>query len=200
MPNWCDNYLAISAEPQVIQALLEKATAKASPNCDVIRKFSYLPFVQDVIDNCENYSERWYEVNIASLGCKWFPVIEADMVNISETEITISFDSAWSPPLEGTRAIGDWLRAQGFHFTLILTYEEPSNAFCGVYTADQHGELDQHGDYIEVEAEELRQGKAEDYAGLCQSFGISFEALQARAEEGVEYVTLAPTFYTDARG
>ena len=43
----------------------------------------------------------------------------------------------------------------------------------------------------------LRQGKAEEYAGVCKTFGISFAELQAQATEDREYVTLCPEFYRE---
>ena len=70
-------------------------------------------------------------------------------------------------------------------------------AFCGVFTADQDGEEDLCGEYPELDAAELRQGKAEDYADVCKAFGISFAELQAQATEDRVYVTLCPEFYRE---
>ena len=197
MPNWCSNYLEITAEPPVIAALLAKAKGKSSPECDVIREFSYLPFFQEQIDACEDFESQWYEFMLGKVGCKWFPVIEPDAVCVSENRIGISFESPWSPPVSGTSVIADWLRKQGFIFQFQLTYEESGCAFCGVFTADQDGEEDQCGEYAELDADMLREGKEEDYEDVCQSFDISFADLQARATEDTEYVTLCPDFYRD---
>jgi hypothetical protein len=197
MPNWCDNYLVIEAEPHVIEALLAKAKGKPSRNSDVEREFSYLPFLQQEIDACENYEASWYEFNIGRLGCKWFPDIGPDAVFVEGGRMSVSFDSPWSPPVEGTRLVAEWLREQGFSFQLRHSYEEGGNSFCGVFTADEDGEQDQCGDYVELDAVDLRadDAKAEDYAGICQSFGMTFEALKERAKGEMDYVILCPDYY-----
>jgi len=195
MPNWCDNYLEITAEPRVISALLAKAKGKRSPYDDTVCDFSYLPFLQEQIDACENYEANWYGFNLAKLGCKWFPEIVPYAIDITADRVTAAFQSPWGPPIAGTSAIADWLRSQDFAFTLTLSYHESGCAFCGVFTADQDGEDDLCGEYLELDAEELRAGNAEDYAAVCKSFGISFPDLQARATDDVDYVTLCPDFY-----
>jgi len=195
MPNWCDNFLEITAEPQVITALLAKAKGKRAPHDDAVREFSYLPFLQEQIDACENYDAKWYEFNLSKLGCKWFPDIAPDAVAVTAGRMTATFTSPWSPPIEGTTAIADWLRGQGGAFKITLSYVEPGCAFCGVFTADQDNEDDRCGEYCELDAKELRAAKAEDYAAVCKTFGIRFADLQARATEDVEYVTLCPDFY-----
>lgn len=93
--------------------------------------------------------------------------------------------------------IAEWMRAEGFTFQLQLTYEEPGCAFCGVFTADENSEEDRNGDFVELDAAEIRQGKAEDYAEVCQTFGISFADLQAKATGDIECVTLCPNFYRE---
>jgi hypothetical protein len=197
MPNWCSNYLTITAEPPVITALLAKAKGKASPHSDQERQFSYLPFLQEKIDACEDFAAQWYGFMLANVGCKWFPDIDPDALCVEDGRVSVPFSSPWSPPVEGTRAIAEWMRGQGFAFRLQLTYEESGCAFCGVFTADEDGEEDLCGEYVEPDAAELRQGKAEDYADLCKSFGISFAHLQAQATEDMEYVTLCPDFYRE---
>lgn len=195
MPNWCENHLTIEAEPHVITALLAKAKSKSSPDSEKEVPFSYLPFFQEKIDACEDFEKQWYDFMLANVGCKWFPEIDPELVSIEPAYIGVSFDSPWSPPVEGTRVIAEWLRAQGFAFQIELTYQESGCAFCGVFTADQHGDEDQCGDYQELDAEELRNGKEEDYAGECERYGISFAELQARATEDMEYIVLCPDFY-----
>ncbi len=197
MPNWCDNYLVIEAEPHVITALLAKAKGKCSPHSDVVREFSYLPFLQEQIDACENFEAQWYEFMLGKLGCKWFPDVGADAVFIEGGRMSVSFDSPWSPPIDGTRLIAEWLRAQGFIFQLRHSYEESGCAFCGMFTADQDDEEDQCGEYAELDGDMLRadDADAEEYTGVCTSFGITFEALKERASGGMDYVILCPDFY-----
>ena len=197
MPNWCSNYLTVTAGPPVITTLLAKAKGKASPHHDQVRQFSYLPFLQEKIDACQDFETQWYGFMLANVGCKWFPDVHPDAVHVENGRVSVAFDSPWSPPVEGTRAIAAWMRGQGFAFRLQLAYEEPGCAFCGVFTADQDGEEDRCGEYLELDAAELRQGKAEEYAGVCQAFGISFAELQAQATEDREYVTLCPEFYRE---
>jgi hypothetical protein len=195
MPNWCHNYLEITAEPRVITALLAKAKGKSSPHADEVREFSYLPFLQEHIDACEDYKANWYEFNISKLGCKWFPDIESDAIRIAEGRLTMAFPSPWSPPAAGTSLIAGWLRSQGFAFQLKHAFVESGMAFCGVFTADEHGQEYHCGDYVELDAEDLRTGKQEDYTAICQDFDISFPDLQARATEDRQYVTLCPDYF-----
>ncbi len=152
MPNWCYNTLTIAAEPHVITALRAKAQGKPSPDSEETVPFSYLPFVQEQLDACPDFAVHWYEWMLEHVGCKGFPEIDPACLDVETDVLSMSFESPWGPPLEGTRAIAAWLRAQGGAFSLTLTYEEPNGAFCGVFTMDEEREEDLCGEYAELES------------------------------------------------
>jgi hypothetical protein len=72
----------------------------------------------------------WYTWSIANWGTKWDVSEIIDLIE-DETNITLSFDTAWSPPCR-------WLEKASSKFpslTFVLKYGEPGMCFAGEYTA-----------------------------------------------------------------
>ncbi len=118
MPNWCLNKLTISHEDRskVMEFVLAYKEGKACEH--------YLPRPAD---------KDWYEWNIANWGTKWDIGSDNGEVHglnptIVDNEATMSFDSAWSPPI----GLYKELVLRGFR--VIASYFEPGMGYCGVWT------------------------------------------------------------------
>ncbi len=118
MPNWCLNKLTISHEDR--SKVMEFVHAyKEGKACE-----HYLPRPAD---------QDWYEWNIANWGTKWDIGSDNGEVHglnptITGNEATMSFDSAWSPPI----GLYKELVLRGFR--VVASYFEPGMAYCGVWT------------------------------------------------------------------
>ena len=86
---------------------------------------------------CEHYLPRpadkdWYEWNIANWGTKWDIGSDNGEVHglnptIVDNEATMSFDSAWSPPI----GLYKELVLRGFR--VVASYFEPGMGYCGIW-------------------------------------------------------------------
>ncbi len=118
MPNWCLNKLTISHEDR--SKVMEFVHAyKEGKACE-----HYLPRPAD---------KDWYEWNISNWGTKWDIGSDNGEVHglnptIVGNEATMSFDSAWSPPV----GLYKELVLRGFR--VVASYFEPGMAYCGVWT------------------------------------------------------------------
>ena len=117
MPNWCLNKLTISHED--LSKVMEFVKAyKKGKVCEY-----YLPRPEN---------EDWYSWNIANWGTKWDIGSDNGEVHglnptIVDNEATMSFDSAWSPPL----GLYKELVLRGFR--IIASYFEPGMSYCGIW-------------------------------------------------------------------
>lgn len=73
--------------------------------------------------------KNWYDWCIAEWGTKWDIGLPegCEEVEIEHESITISFESAWSPPIRAYEK----LEAMGF--VIAASYYEPGCCFCGEY-------------------------------------------------------------------
>ena len=140
MPNWCANTVTFSHEDPAQIARLVKAfnetglfnefvpTPKelqetTAPNDELIEKYGY---------------SDWYSFQANEWGTKWD--VRAEDYNRAEynegdTEVELSFDTAWSHPA----GFYDKLTDQGF--TVEAYFYEPGMAFCGTWTSESGEEV-----------------------------------------------------------
>jgi len=117
MPNWCLNKLTISHEDR--SKVVEFVRAyKEGKTCE-----HYLPRPAD---------KDWYEWNVVNWGTKWDIGSDNGEVHglnptIVDNEATMSFDSAWSPPI----GLYEELVLRGFR--VIASYFEPGMGYCGIW-------------------------------------------------------------------
>jgi hypothetical protein len=172
MPNWCQNVVKISHADPVKMDII-----RAADNKDNFFN-TFIPCPQDLIDtvsgyvreqealeakqaaNLEKYGyNTWYDHNIAKWGTKWdvVPRITEDNTN----QITMTFDTAWSPPIEFYRAI---IEEHGFE--IMAFYNEEGMAYAGVF---DNG----HNEYYEYSG--LNSDEIEEYLpfDLNEIFNIS---------------------------
>lgn len=129
MPNWCLNKLTISHEDRskVMEFVLAYKEGKV---CD-----HYLPVPRTddgelIID--QTHPDYWYDWCVNNWGTKWDIGSDNGEVHglnptIVDNEATMSFDSAWSPPI----GLYKELVLRGFR--VIASYFEPGMGYCGIW-------------------------------------------------------------------
>jgi len=163
MPNWCANILKLQhTDPQMI---LRAKTA--FENGSLLNEF--VPCPPELVHTVsgavgppdspkQNEHERqralnfakwghtdWYGWRVANWGTKW-DIGGADCsVEVTEQGLTLSFDSAWSPPVEAYSTLVD----QGFDVQAY--YWEPGMCFCGSWINGQDVYVEYPGESDEAE-------------------------------------------------
>jgi hypothetical protein len=132
MPNWCNNSVTLhNSDKSKIDALDLEMSKKDDRGSSLGEPFLHLrprPIDQE---------ENWYDWNISNWGTKWEASV-IDWCRDSDNELTIYFDSAWSPPI----ALYEYLVQEGWGVTAL--YNEPGMAYAGMYEdgADDYYEYD----------------------------------------------------------
>ncbi len=121
MPNWCNNYITISGEKDKIDRV------KTILN---LREDDY--FFKPLLGQADK--ANWYDENLNNLGTKWDVSVDKDSINESDSEISFSCESAWSPPVAGMVNV-----CKKYGVDCIMTYEEAGNDFYGKTTIDTDG-------------------------------------------------------------
>lgn len=130
MPNWCQNTVVITAPRPVIDDLQAVLADNEHGLLACLR-----PMPPD-----QQY--RWYDWCVSHWGTKW-DVTDPCIVNdIEEDSITISFDTAWAPPVA---AFQHWAQQDG-RVTYRLAYVEPGMGVVGWHSWDG---ADVNKDYAE---------------------------------------------------
>ena len=169
MPNWCWNHLEVTGDEKQLQKFVEKSTTNierddefsfngtySMPKTLRITAGTHLSFIEKIKKyiNIRLYGyDNWYNWSIANWGTKW----DACESNICHNDIdyfTVSFDTAWSPPIAWIDNI-----MQDFpDLCFTLEYEEPGMCFGGRLLAqyetlwdDLHWDLDQASECCEGE-------------------------------------------------
>lgn len=116
MPNWCENDLRISSPDVAWLDGLEKA----------IEENKMLSYIRP------NPTGEWeYGWSVENWGTKWDVGVQF-CERQSDTEIFISFDSAWAPPLLAYEYLLDQM-SDNQEFALEAHYFEPGVGFVGYY-------------------------------------------------------------------
>ena len=114
MPNWCSNYATIYGSKEQIKTI-----------ADVIKANTDGKLFEPLVGMLDNW------------GCKWdVNMREADVLFYDE-EITLFFDTAWSPPLDFYEEL-----AKKYGVTIEAEYDEPGNDFAGSASIDEEGNID----------------------------------------------------------
>ena len=121
MPNWCNNYITISGEKDKIDRV------KTILN---LREDDY--FFKPLLGQADE--ANWYNENLNNLGTKWDVSVDKDTIDESDSEISFSCESAWSPPVAGMVNV-----CKKYGVDCIMTYEEAGNDFYGKTTIDTDG-------------------------------------------------------------
>ena len=115
MPNWCQNKVTLYHNDPAMLARAEVAIAAGS----LLNEFVPMP-----IELTEN--DGWYDWALMHWGTKWD--VDGEVVDKTDGNIVLSFESAWSPPIEAYRVM------EAEHgFTIYASYEEWGMGFKGDY-------------------------------------------------------------------
>jgi hypothetical protein len=155
MPNWCANSLKLVAttpdsEKKLTEIVQELARAKtAGESAGIFNLIKPVPealmitagYLGDTVEqaalvekekeNLKTYGyKNWYDFCIGEWGTKWDArnVDEDEPYTIEGNAVTMSFDTAWSPPMEIYYALED------MGFKVEATYVEQGMGYIGFYS------------------------------------------------------------------
>lgn len=138
MPNWCNNYATITGPKEQIDALIvECKKSEDNTPCEILNLLHPRPADQE---------ENWYDWNVSNWGTKW-DISLASYEIVDENTITLSFDTAWSPPIALYQFLieNDW--------EVNAYYYEPGMGYCGRFDGDD--EYYEYGNLSADDAEYL---------------------------------------------
>ena len=140
MPNWVNNELIITAEPEVINKIVAQVSApferryydffkEESETKKIEKPFSFwniikptdLEAYEDAKGKPQDGKDHWYNWNIRNWGTKWdVNDVYGGTIRDDGKTISYAFDTAWSPPVEAI----DKLAEQYPSAQLTLSYTE----------------------------------------------------------------------------
>jgi hypothetical protein len=193
MPNWCNNTVEIAHKDpaklkEVIDALnrgefchyaiptpedLKIVAGRVGDDTDP----DQIELERKTAENIEKYGYgNWYDFQVAMWGTKWDVggdgALDPAEIEPGQTEATVCFDSAWSPPIGAYEALVE----KGF--SIRAYYYEPGMAFAGVWDNGSD-------DFYEIggmSSDDVADGIPSD---LDECFGIS-ECIREYEEENEE--------------
>ena len=196
MPNWCWNNLSVSGDEIQLREFVEKSTINIEENDEFsfngtypmpktlrITAGTHLSFIEKIkrYINIKLYGhDNWYNWSIANWGTKW-DACEPHIDNNDINFFSVSFDTAWGPPIEWINNI-----MQDFpDLCFELEYDEPGMCFGGLLQAqygvtweDANWDLDSASDCCEGEVE-----LDDDYEATCLICGEECETIMKNAAE-----------------
>lgn len=183
MPNYCTNNLTVTGDAKEIKRFHKAITAGELQDHEHFRILDNLfPTPKELSDtpkghfgegtekqlqmeamqkaNLEKFgAPDWYEWNCKNYGSKWsdFDGVFGDN---TDTELNMTFMSAWSPIGEGIRNVSKQFPTLDF----VLSYDEGGMAFCGGY-AIRNGEFlaDIEGEYPSMTAEQAENEEYDEF-------------------------------------
>lgn len=164
MPNWCSNTVTLTGPEEMIQALVVqlKNSDEIDKDCKILNTLRPRPLTDE---------EDWYAWNINNWGTKWDVNVYGYEV-IDETSVTISFDSAWAPPI----ALYEYLEEN--EWSVSAYYYEPGMCYCGRFVDG----CDEYYDYTDLTADEMEEQLPSE---IDEMFGI-IENARMWEEENAE--------------
>lgn len=145
MPNWCYNRATfMNEDPEQIK----KVIAAAKKN--------------ELFDTLVPIGEWDYDVAIETWGTKWDARVE-DIDAVSDTEVVLVFDTAWSPPI----AFYNKMTELGFDIDAAFT--EEAQQYAGIYQYGEEESMDLDFDkdsqkwIDEIENDDLKELVQEEY-------------------------------------
>jgi hypothetical protein len=165
MPNWCQNVVTFShTDPTKINDILKAAEFAAKNDGD--------NFLNVFVPRPVTESENWYDWNTSNWGTKWD--VNPRVTEDAGHSITLSFDSAWAPPVEFYRAMVD---EHGYE--VMAFYNEEGMAFAGVFDNGH----DDYYEYAELDSDEIAEQLPFD---LDEMFNISANKAEWESEQEMD--------------
>ena len=199
MPNWCNNHITITGPNKIIDRI--EKIAKEEDNKDGLLQFMY-PMPAELRDTTADGTEDkamiektgysdWYSWAVDNWGTKWevceFFGVDRQHLNdsLDESTISLSFDSAWSPPIG---AYENFL-AENEECSLVARYYEGGCDFMGIW--DNGDDRCYQPSNYKSDDKFFESGDGwslDDYFGITESMA-EWEAEQEAEKEDVhEYV------------
>ena len=120
MPNWCWNHLEVTGDEIQLREFVEKSTT----NIESSDEFSF----EGTLPRGDR--KDWYDWSVENWGTKW-DACESHIHHNDINYFSVSFDTAWSPPINWIDNI-----MQDFpDLCFTLEHEEPGMCFGGQLTA-----------------------------------------------------------------
>lgn len=132
MPNWCNNYATVYGSKDEIKKIAD--ILDANPNGYL---FESLVGIDPTVSREEYDEGKWYDSNCEYWGCKWDVSIRSACIDVNDEEITLSFETPWSPPLNFFQEM-----AKKYNVVINVLYDEPGNDFAGEADIDREGNID----------------------------------------------------------
>jgi hypothetical protein len=166
MPNWCNNTLELIHEDPAMITRAKKAYADGRLLAEFVPVPEDLHIVAGSVGakgspeqneleakekaNIEKHGyATWYDFCVNEWGTKWDvggdDAIDHTMEDEGGTRLSLSFDSAWAPPINAME------KFQDLGFKVKLFYWEPGMCFAGIF--DENG--DDYIEYTDMTADEL---------------------------------------------
>ena len=142
MPNWCNNTLELAHKDP---AMLIRAK-DAFNRMELLNEFIPVPkplhiisgYIADPVEqakleaataqNKADYGyDNWYDYCVNEWGTKWDVGAEGYEVEIEDGRLTMSFDSAWSPPIQAYEKLTE------LGFEVRAYYYESGMCFAGIW-------------------------------------------------------------------
>jgi hypothetical protein len=118
MPNWCSNVVVIShVEPSKLDVIRNAVKAAAANRGEY--------FFNGLVPRPLSEAENWYNWNGSNWGTKWD--VEPQITEDNGDSITLSFDTAWAPPIEFYNEMVNR------DYMIRAFYYESGMAFAGIY-------------------------------------------------------------------
>jgi hypothetical protein len=142
MPNWCNNTLELAHKDPAMMIRARDAFNRQ----ELLSEFIPIPKELHIVAGCvsdpaeqakleadtarniETFDYgNWYDYCVNEWGTKWDVGAEGYEVEIENGGLTMSFDSAWSPPLEA------YAKLEALGFEVRAYYYESGMCFAGVW-------------------------------------------------------------------
>lgn len=121
MPNFCENNLRVRGDKKQLKEFVKNTQTKKAI-------FTFEKLVPTPKSYLKKGDGRWYKWRVLNWGTKWDAYPDSISRDEDEDRFDISFDTAWSPPIE-------WLVKVSRKFKkliFLIHYVEPMMGFEGV--------------------------------------------------------------------
>ena len=119
MPNWCENSLVVTGPERVLAAWVSNVKRNLGSEIGLFETFCAPAYNED--------KSNWYDAQCAAWSTKWDVPINDLNMEVSDDMVSMSFDTAWSPPLGWMNTMSrDWPS-----LTFALAFEEGGMCFMG---------------------------------------------------------------------
>jgi hypothetical protein len=145
MPNWCSNKIEINGTKENMKPIYDFFKENEEGSDELVMN-ALVPHDEDY-NKIKEGGQFLLNPQTVFYGTKWdFEAREANIEIIDETSITITPDTAWSPPVEFCKRLSDKYKVDVVNF-----FDEPGIGFVGVHKYYSNGEeeIEEYENYME---------------------------------------------------